>query len=184
MHNALTNLLPTARQDELARAYKLRFGVLSLILLMLLVGVAAVLLVPTYLFLVGSAQDKQTRLAHIASTLESSNEVALSNRLNALTHDAAALTALAKRPSASALLRTILGVPRPGVTLSGMTFTPTAGKLPMSVVLTGVARTRDALRGYQIALQATPRVLSAALPVSVYAKDTNIEFTITLSLAP
>lgn len=182
MTNNLTNLLPPTRQRLLTREYHLRLGVVVVALATLLVGVAAVLLLPTYVFLTGSAQEKETRLAHIKSTLSSADELALSSRLTALSNDAAALIALSKRPSASAALRGTLAIPRPGVTLSGLSYTP--GAASSVVVLTGAASTRDALRGYQLALQNIPTVVSVTLPVSVYAKDSDITFSITITLKP
>lgn len=184
MINRLTNLLPSARRDALVREYYLRVGVVAVSLGILLLAVAAVFLVPTYVFLAGSAQAKETRLAGIQSTLSSADEVALSARLAALSSDAAVLTSLAGKQSASSAIRFVLAVPRPGVTLSGFTYTPASGKTPGVLALSGSAVTRDALRSYQLALQGSPLVSSADLPVSAYAKDADISFTITILLTP
>jgi len=48
----------------------------------------------------------------------------------------------------------------------------------------GIAATRDALRNYQIALQNAAFARAADLPVSAYAKDSNISFNITITLKP
>ncbi len=166
------------------RGYYLRVGVVAGALGTLLTAVAAVFLVPTYVFLVGSAQAKEMRLASIQSTLSSADEVALSARLAALSSDTAALSALASKQSASSAMRSVLAVPRPGITLSGFTYMPASGKGPGVLALSGGAMTRDALRTYQLALQHSPIVRSADLPVSAYAKDADISFTITVTLTP
>lgn len=166
------------------RGYYFRVGVVAVSLCIFLTVVAAILLSPTYVFLIGSAQAKESRLADIKSTLSSADEVALSTRLKALSDDAAALTALATNKSASSVMRAALAVPRSGVTLSGLTYTPAAGKNLGMLALSGTAVTRDALRSYQLALQSASFVRSADLPVSAYAKDTDISFTITLTLTP
>jgi len=149
-----------------------------------LVLAAALLLLPTYVFLTGNAQAKEAHLITIKSTLSSADEVALSARLKALSNDAAALLLLSKRPSASAIIRSALAVSRPGIILTGYIYTPIAGKNSNTLALTGVASARDALRNYQLALQNSPFALSADLPVSAYAKDADIAFTITITLAP
>ena len=100
------------------------------------------------------------------------------------TRDAAALNALADIPSASGIFRTVLAVSRPGITLSGFAYTPAGDKAPRVLILSGAAATRDALRSYQLALQGASFALSATLPVSAYAKDTDIAFAITVTLAP
>jgi len=182
MSNPLTNLLPPERLQLLTREYYFRFGVVVIAAIVVLTSVGALLLMPTYVFLVGSASDKTTRLAHIKATLSSADEVALSSRLAALSRDAAALLALSKRPSVSGAVRSVLAISRPGVKISGFTYTP--GTTSSVLLLTGVAATRDSLRAYQLALQNMPSANSVTLPVSVYAKDTEIPFTITVTLAP
>jgi len=184
MYNELTNLLPQERQSALSRDYFLRLSVVGAVLLCILTLAAAVLLVPTYVFLAKSANAKEIRLVTIKSALSSANETELSARLAALSGDAAILTALVGAPSASAIIRTVLVVSRPGITLSGFAYTPTANNVPGILSISGTAATRDALRGYQLALQGAPFALSAALPVSAYANDTNIMFTINVTLAP
>lgn len=181
MTNPLTNLLPSERERLLVRGYYFRISVVITVIVIVLIGVGALLLMPTYVFLTGSASDKENRLAHIKATLSSADEVALSARLSALSNDAAALIALSKKPSISVAMRMALAVPRPGVTLSGFTYTP--GTTSNSLLITGTAATRDALRAYQLALQNMPSASSVTLPVSVYAKDSDIPFTITIILA-
>ena len=184
MYNELTNLLPSERQKALSRDYFFRLGVVSVVLMSILVLAAAVLLVPTYVFLVKSISAKETRLATIESVLSSADEATLSTRLTALTNDATILMALADAPSASVVVRSVLAVSRLGVTLSSFTYTPAAGKTPGTLLVSGIAATRDSLRSYQLALQSAPFTLSAALPVSAYAKDSGITFTVTVILAP
>ncbi|MDE1925493.1 MAG: hypothetical protein KGH79_04980 [Patescibacteria group bacterium] len=183
MRSELTNLLPLKRQNALARDYFLRLGVIALMLLCVLVIISAVLLLPTYVYLVGSAHAKEARLANIESTLASTNDATLSARLAALTSEASILASLANTPSASGIIRAVLVVSRPGITLSGLSYTPTKNKIPGTLAVSGTATTRDALRNYQLALQNAPFAASATLPVSAYAQDANIAFTITVTLA-
>ncbi|MFA6519367.1 MAG: hypothetical protein WCT41_00890 [Candidatus Paceibacterota bacterium] len=184
MDNELTNLLPPERQSALSREYLLRLGVVVAVMITALTFAAALLLVPTYIFLNQSASAKATRLASIESTLSSSEEKTLSEQLATLARDAAALVALGDIPSASGILRTALAVPHPGIALSGLAYTPAEAKVPGTLAITGIAATRDALRTYQLAVQSAPFAAEANLPVSAYAKDANITFTITVTLAP
>lgn len=184
MHNELTNLLPLERRRVFTRDYFLRLGVVGVVLVTILVCAAALLLVPTYVFLTQSTSAKEARLVAMDASLSSSNESTLSTRLAALTAGATVLTTLADTTSASSIMREVLAVPRPGISLSDFTYTPGAPKASGTLVVSGTAATRDALRNYQLALQSSPFVLSAALPVSAYAKDTGITFSITVALAP
>lgn len=184
MSSELTNLLPQERQGRIVREYCLHFGVVATLVLSLLVCVAGVLLFPTYVLLSANETAKEMRLANITSKLSSADEVTLSSRLAILSSNANALVSLSDRPSASLLVHTVLAVPRPGILLTGLSHTVATAKTPGTLTLSGTAATRDALRSYQLALQKAPFARSAELPVSVYAKDANIPFTVTLSLRP
>jgi hypothetical protein len=174
----LTNLLPRERRQALSRDFLLRLGVVAVALVTMLVLSAALLLIPTYVFLDTSAETKRAHLATIEKTLSSREEEGLSARLALLSSNTAKLSTLASTPSVSALARAILALPRPGSYTSG------AGDAPTTLVLSGSSMTREALRKYQVTLQDVPEVASATLPVSSYADDANIAFAITITLSP
>ncbi len=184
MHSELTNLLPPERKRALSRDYALRVSAIAAVLVTALAGAAAVLLVPTYVFLTGSANAKKIHLASIESTLFSADEAALSARLATLSSDAATLVALSSSLFVSSVVREALAIARPGITLSNFLYTPAQDKISGTLALSGSAETRAALRNYQLALQDAPFAASAVLPVSAYAKDADIAFTITVTLAP
>lgn len=184
MNNELTNLLPQERQKLLSRDYILRAGAAASVLATILVLSSAVLLVPTYVFLSGNADAKKAELARIESALSSSEEAALSERLAVLSANAASLASLSNARAVSALIREILSIPRPGISLSSISTAPSGENGSETVIISGTSATRDSLRGYQLALEGAPFARSASLPVSAYAKDRDIAFTITVTLAP
>lgn len=179
-----TDLLPPERHSALARGYFLRLGVVALLFATALVLSTALLLAPTYVFLAKSSGAKKARLTSMESSLSSFDDAALSSRLSVLKSNMGALAALARAPSASAIARAVLAIPRPGITLSGFEYAKAADARPGTLIVSGIAATRDALRGYQLALERAPFASSASLPVSTYAKDSNIAFAITVTLAP
>lgn len=184
MHNELTNLLPPLRQRTLRYDYFIRLSVVVTLLLTVLASAAAVLLLPTYVFLSASARVGETHLASIESKISSFDEATLSAQLIALSNNTATLSALAGTHSVSAIMSSVLAISRPGITLSGFAYSPIVDENPGTLAISGTAATRDALRSYQLALQSASFVHSADLPVSAYAKDTAITFTITVTLAP
>lgn len=184
MNDGLTNLLPLDRQRSLSREYMLRVGVVAAVLATILSLVAGLLLVPTHILLSQSATTKKAHLVNIESVLSSSNEKALSAQLARLSRDATMLLALGKTQSPTAVVRETLAVSHPGVALSGFSYSPAVEKIPGTLAVIGTAISRDALRKYQLALQKVDFVAAANLPVSAYAKDTDISFTITATLSP
>jgi hypothetical protein len=161
----------------------LRLGVVGAYLVTILIIIAGVLLVPTYIFLVEASRAKGIHLANLEAALTSGDETALSNRLAVLASDAASLASLAAMPTASATIRSALAAPHSGVALSGFVYTPANGKNNGTLAITGTASTRDALRTYQLALEGAPLSRSVDLPIAAYAKDTNSVFTVTVTLA-
>lgn len=184
MNNNLTNLLPQERQRALSRDYILRIVVVVVVLTTTLILAESVLLIPTYVFLNRSENAKKIHLAGIESTLSSADEAILSARLETLSSNVTSLASLSNVPSVSAVVRAMLGVSRPGVSLSGFSFTPPSSNNPGTLTISGSSATRNALRSYQLSLQGASFARSAVLPVSAYAKDTNIAFTITVTLSP
>jgi len=184
MSPELIDILPFERRRAWRRDYVLRLTALTAFLLFVLVMVAGVLLIPTYVFLTGETRTKQARLTSIESNLSSADQTALALRLSALQAAAATLLMLAKGPSVSALLRNTLLIPHPGVTLTGFSYTPGVGAKPGTLTITGVAANRNTLRAYQLACSNQPAFASADLPVSSYAKERDIPFTISAKLTP
>ncbi len=183
MRNELTNLLPPERQRARSRDYFARLATVAALMLAALMLAAAALLLPSYVFLVKNESAEKNHLTSIESALSSSDEKKLSTRLSALSADASTLIALDHAPSISMVIREMLAVTRPGITLSGFSYTSATGKKSGTFIINGIAATRDALRSYQIALQSAPFSLSADVPVSAYAKDIDIAFAITVTLA-
>lgn len=185
MHDDLTNLLPHDRRRARSREYLLRLLVVAASFVSGLTIVAAALLVPTYLLLSSNATQREQELAKQAPALSTGEETSLAQRLSALAANASALVKLSSASSVTGTLRSVLDLPRPGITLTTFTYTPRAdAKKPATLLLSGIAATREALRSYQLALENASFTKSAALPVSSYANDVNIAFTITLTLTP
>lgn len=189
MTESVTNLLPYGRLKHLRKQYWFRLGTVAALLMTALVGVSAVLLLPTYVLLTKKVDDKKAVLAASLASPSSVDEKQLSERLSLLTSHAATLETLARAPSVSTRITALLAVSRPGITLSGFTYTPASPKGSAkntleTISISGKAVTRDALHTFQLALQNTPFISSAVLPVSAYALSSDVPFTIALTLAP
>lgn len=185
MDDHLTNLLPPDRQRLIRRGYLMRLVTVAVALAGSLIIIAGIFLLPSYVYLLRTESVKADVFSKLQANLSTAEERQLSARLRALNTNAKVLTALAKAPSVSGTLSSLLAIPRPGITLSAVSYTPATGDKkpsPATVVMSGVAATRDSLRSYQTALQAVPFVQTAALPVSAYAQSALIGFSVTLTL--
>ena len=184
MYRELTNLLPEERARRLRREYFVRLATIAIVFLVVLTVTASALLLPVYVYLKDKEREKEAALAEATQQLFLSDEETLRVRLSGLNKKVTRLQTLEGVPSLSAIVRDVLDVDRSGITLSGLSLAQATGAKPGTVAITGTAATRDRLRAYQLALLATPFVKAADLPISAYAKDADISFTITVTLAP
>jgi hypothetical protein len=176
----LTNLLPEDRQKALTREYLLRLSTVTLFFVAVLLVIHAALLAPSYLYLTEEAKAREAHLSGVASSLATSEGNELGTRVSALTTKADALISLSSAPSAAEAVRRVLSVPLGGVRVHGIALTlPENGEGQMRIM--GTAPTRDSLRQYFAALEKLPGVSHADLPLSVYAEERDLPFSITLS---
>lgn len=174
------NLLPPERTAALTREYYLRLATLAALVVSALAMAAMLLLLPTYYYLTTTLRVKQADLALRTAPPEVTEEV--SEQEAALMSRIALVEAIGNNPSASALVRAALSVPRTSVRILNLNYTPKQGEKPGVLLVSGVAASREALRAYQNALQGAAFAATAELPVAAYAKDANIPFTITVTL--
>ncbi|MDB5190433.1 MAG: hypothetical protein JWN49_759 [Parcubacteria group bacterium] len=187
MNSELTNLLPASFIRDVRQGYFLRVITVAIALAVFLVLVHGLLLIPSYLYTSSRVVSEQKELDTITNSLQSSEEKQANTRITALRANVTYLGRLSTLPTASAAVRALLAVPRDGIRLGGFTFTaPGTAAATGKMSVTGVASTRDSLRLYTLALQQLPFISSVDLPISAYAKESNIPFTITLtgSLTP
>ena len=178
----LSNLLPAAKSRALRREYFVRLATVALALATILVVIHGILLAPAYLYAHTQATREQADLDRINNSASSAQERAVNAQIQGVQADITYLGRLGSQATASGAIRAILAVPHPGIALTGFTFTaPTEASKDAQMTVTGTASTRDALRAYVSSLGQLQYVSKADLPISAYAKDSAIPFTVTLT---
>lgn len=163
------------------RDYFFRLGTVIALALVVLLLIHGILLAPAYFNLREAKANEQSRLNSLNERLASSGDQEIIGRLAGLDQETIRLSGLGETPSATAAIRQVLALPRSGVTLSGFSFTPPSGKVQGQLRITGVATSRASLRAYQNTLATVPTVSAVDLPISAYAKESDIPFVVTLS---
>jgi len=178
----LTNLLPRQGIRALRREYFVRVVTVALALGVVALIIHGALLMPSYLYARAEVSREQAELDRINASSSSEEEKEISARVGAVKADITYLGRLRTSATASGAIKAVLAVPHPSIALSGFTFTAAVGtSTPASMTISGTADTRDSLRQYVGSLGALPYVSNADLPISAYAKDADIPFTITLT---
>lgn len=177
------DLMPEARRHALGRGYVLRLVTVAAMLGTALAIIAAVLLIPSYTYLLTAKRSAEARLADANAALAAAQAGSLAKQLAGLEADAGTVAAIEATPHASAILRQVLIVGRAGIILTSFNYSAPAAARPGTLALSGTAASRNDLRSFQLALLASPVFATADLPVSSYAKESDIPFTITATLA-
>ncbi|MDB5264941.1 MAG: hypothetical protein JWN64_512 [Parcubacteria group bacterium] len=177
----LTNLLPKDRVRALRKDYFFRLVTVATTLLIGIALVHTVLLIPSYVYATQQIHSGKAELDTLSAALAGSDEAQANARTKNLEADAAYLAQLQTIPTASAAIKAVIMLPRPGISIVGVTFTPPKADGIGTMTLSGVASDRESLRKYNQALAGLPFVKSADLPISAYAKESDIDFTITLT---
>lgn len=178
----LTNLLPPERTRLLARDYAYRAATTMLVMVGILAVVHGALLAPTYLYARDQQELRAKRLSELSEKRAASGYEELSSRIATFSSRLARLADLRIAPSASDSIRAILAAPRPGVTLSSFTFAAAEGGGGERMTVSGTAATRESLRSFEHELGSLSFVRSTDLPLSTYAKESAIPFSIALAL--
>lgn len=175
------NLLPDTRKTFLARWYLSRLGVVAALVLAVVFMVHAILVIPSLVHV--SAQIRQSTIAldGLGVRLAGSQEQRVSERVKAVTERGERLAQISKQVTASSAIRVMMSVPHPNVHVTSVSFVQHTNPGSTIMTISGMADTREALRSYVRALSALPYVNEATVPISAYAKETSIEFVLSLS---
>ncbi len=181
MSHELTNLLPKEKTRAFRREYFMRLGTVAVVLAICVVVAHGLLLFPSYLFLSGEVASHTSELSALTASLGAQDEQQVSARIASLAEDTEQLARLETVPSASAAFRAMLAVPRSGILLTGISFSPPKQKDDGRMMISGSATTRTALQSFKEELASLPFVTSADLPISSFAKESDIPFSITVT---
>lgn len=181
MSEHLTNLLPRDKKNAIGRLYGIRLSAIALVLIAFLILSATALRIPSYIYQYQQIQIQTENLARLTSNLDSTEGKEVSARFKAVNENIAYLSRLATSSSAIAATAAVLQIAHPGVIISALSYTPSSRTTDGKMTLSGKALTRESLRQYVEVLGNQSYIKNADLPISSYAKESDIPFVITLT---
>ena len=177
----LTNLLPPTRKKRIRSIYLIRLTTVCIAMITFIVLSSAALLVPSYIYLHQQNSLRETELEKLNTTLTLSGGKDVANRFASISQDTAYLARLATTSSATSVVTALTAVPHPGISISGMSYTPASKGVPGKMIVNGSATTRSALHAYIDTLNNQTFITNADLPISAYAKEKDIQFSVTVT---
>ncbi len=171
------NLLPKFQKDILLREYRSRLVIVALFLFSLALTVASVLLVPSVLLSSQREESATRRLEALRSRMGRGDE----KELEKVLRESKTILALLRHEPPKTLFHELLmgmvAVKTSRVSLNTFSFTPSeGGKFQADV--SGIAKDRTGLVAFVKALEQTGFFEVVTAPISDFAKDSHIEFSI------
>ena len=183
----MMNLLPLIEKKKVRMEYRLRFAVVFFSALALLVFANAILLVPSYIraFSKHSLVEQQFAAAAGSPEIQKARDLAekdTTTKIREINKKLNLFVSEKKEESLplipSEVFRKIIGLRPSAIKIFGITYDVTLERERFVVV--GRSVDRESLAAFMEALKKDKVFTSVELPISSYAKSTNIDFSITL----
>ena len=180
----MSNLLPPQEIKRIKLLYRKRFVVVTMRAGMILVVIAGLGLVPSYIY----SQKEQNQLlaqkaifdskqtGELKQTLISSISY-INTRLNSFNQASFA------SPIIASFITPILQARVPSVYLSDFNYSATPDANTAKVVISGVSTSRESILTFADNLRNTPGVVSVDVPITNFIKESNIPFSITITVS-
>lgn len=173
----MINLLPPSAKKLVSREFQLRTVSVSMLVLASLISVLAILMIPTNFLIFTLASNLSSHLDAAKAAAESYGAMVQNvEETNALI----AYLEADDRTEFSKLLQELDTAAGNSIYLTEFSFDE-AGK---KVVISGLADTRSNLANFRTTLESKEKFTAVELPLSNLAKDTDISFTMTITLKP
>ncbi len=172
------NLLPESEKKILRKEYSRRRALVFLGLLVALIGIAVVFLVPTYVL--SHVKRNSVEQEHDAAAKEYASHSALPVAEIQHIQDLLILIGDGQATASSSLIiKTITDARGAGIKMNSLSI---SWSDKSTVQIQGISSTREALRSFTNTLQSTKMFDNVNVPVSAYAKDSDIPFSITMGI--
>jgi hypothetical protein len=177
----MINLLPEKEKIALRKEYRLRFIIVAEWMLLIVILGAAVLMAPSYLL--SYSKRKSTESIYSKPATEKQQEYI---ELNRKITSGKALISLLKPVKPPLVVSDLIAVVTKHHVKNAISVTdifyaftePSTTKIQVR----GIAKTRQNLIDFKSALEQEPSIEKADFPVANLAKDSNIDFTLTLTI--
>jgi hypothetical protein len=179
----MANILPSSYKHHLRTEYRLRFASIILFLLAVVLLVLLVLILPAYVMVESDVRSAQSEVAVLSSgDNDSVGEAKNGSDVIALVKRELAALGTRSQEEPSNLIHAVINVTNDAITLERLNYEVASTDAPGTLVVGGQAVDRDNLIAFSRALEKLPQVAAVDLPVSQLASDSDIDFTITVTL--
>ncbi len=174
------NLLPENLKKEIKSNYRFRLVVIALLLLIFLECTTVIFMTPALISSYYRQKDTSSQTQKMNQNLSSSDIASIDSQIKTINSRLKVLNSALNYPTIIPYVNLILDQKTNAIKLNGIIFSWNNSVATIS--LNGVSSTRDSLLAFVKVLQATGKFKNVDLPISSFAKDKNINFSLNLVL--
>lgn len=174
------NLLPQEKKFYIHREYVLRRIFLYMTMLAFVLGILFVLMVPSYIMSKVREKDLEAQAILINSKTQNTSINTDQASLSKIKEIVGVLKSK-QSPYARDLFANIISHKTPDIRLRGLSYTHKEGE-GIALALVGTAKTRESLINFQKSLGQEKSFSKIDLPISQFAKDKNLDFSISINV--
>lgn len=176
-------LLTEADSRVVIREYRMRVVVVALLFLIIALLLGLILLMPSFVLISGREKLATEKLATVLTTQEKLLAGNPDENARETKEIMRLLSTRSKQSSVSELFDRVSAHRFSGVRITSLTASINENNMP-AIGVSGVASTRQALSAFVKTLEVDKAFTGVSVPVSNFAKSTNLEFTLSLIYTP
>lgn len=175
----MANVLPPEYKEKITTEYRLRLLAVGLLLGGIALAITAAFLVPSYLLLRSHLSTTQDNIARVQEAFQQESGGRYTQVLSDTKQQLSAASLHGRTTKIGAMFKEVLDRQSQGVSITRFAYTDEEKTL----VISGVADTRDALLGFEESLATSQLFAEVDLPVSSLADQTDVAFNLDLRLS-
>ena len=172
------NLLPENLKKEIKSNYRFRLVAVALLLLIFLQFTTLIFMLPSWISSYYREKDEGSQEQKMNQSLSSADIASIDSQIKTINSRIKILNSALNYPHLIPYINLILGQKTNAIKLSTIDFNLNSSNVTIS--LNGISDTRDSLLAFVKVLQATGQFKNVDLPISNFAKDKNINFSLNL----
>lgn len=176
----MINLIPPEARRRIVTEYWVRVVTAWLFLLAVAATVVGALLLPAYVLVTSQVRSSATEADSARARVGDHDTT--TKVLDAAGEEARLIAASAQEPQLTHVIEMIEELIPSGVEATAYTLARQTGAVA-PVLVRGTADTRTGLAAFRDALLGHPRIAKVDLPISNFAKDRDISFTVTITIS-
>ncbi|MEK7170654.1 MAG: hypothetical protein AAB767_05185 [Patescibacteria group bacterium] len=173
----MSNLLPQTEKETIRREYRIRLAIVALWLLFAAVSIASALLIPSYFLSSQKEKAASERFETLSANVRKENAAAIDSILSGAQSRLSLLSRIPPKVFFHEALTQVVSVKGSKISVEEISFTEGEDGT-WKFIIRGRAGNRSALLSYAKALERAGIFKKADVPISDFAKDTDIAFSL------